>query len=200
MSKIHINIIDMAGHEAGLPLPNDKPLNSLIPAIVTLLDLSQDHKYRLFSNRLQRVLSMNGTLYTNGTLDDDILRIVPAPTTIDLELELLDEPSPGAKLILPNQTRITVGRGSGNDLVIRHAAVSRQHGEFLWQDGLHIYRDLNSANGSYINNQIVTEPMPISPGSILSLGENIRLVYQEIESDADMFDSKPYMVKLPNFR
>lgn len=180
MAKIPITLTDMAGYQANLSLPEDKLLSSLVPAIVTLLDLSQEYEYRLFAPRLQRVLSMHGTLYSNGILADDVLRVVPTPASRALEFELINEPSPNTRLVIPDQPVISIGRGSENDVVIRHAAISRQHGELLWQDGIHIYRDLNSANGSYINYQIVTEPMPISPGSILGLGENVRLVYQQV--------------------
>ncbi len=189
MPKIHVHVVDMAGHQTVLPLPNDKPIHEIIPAIVTLLDLQDTDtegrllNYRLFSPRLQRVLAMNGTLYSNGVLNDDTVRIAPAPSSINLELELLDDPSPGACLYLPSKPCITIGRGSQNDIVVRHAAISRQHGELIWQNDLHIYRDLNSANGSYINGQVVTEPMPISPGSILSLSESVRLVYQEAATE-----------------
>lgn len=190
MSKIELNIIDMAGNRFALPLPHGKPLHDLIPAIVTMLDLTnfdiegQSLHYQLFSPRLQRVLSLNGTLYSNGILAGDGLWIVPCHTSRELEFELLDEPNPGARIAIPEQPRVTIGRGPENDIAIRHPAVSRQHGELIWQDGLHIYRDLNSANGSYINNQIVTEPMPIATGSILNLGEAVRLVYQPIRHPA----------------
>lgn len=201
MPKIHVNVIDMAGHQTVLPLPNDKPIYDIIPAIVTLLDLQQSDTeeqmlhYRLFSPRLQRVLAMNGTLYSNGVLNDDTLRIAPAPSSINLELELLDDPSPGARLYLPNKTSITIGRGSQNDIVVRHAAISRKHGELIWQNDLHIYRDLNSANGSYINGQVVTEPMPISPGSILNLSESVRLVYQETSDEVPDDDAEANVVE-----
>lgn len=190
MSKIELNIIDMAGNRFALPLPHGKPLMALIPAIVTMLDLTNvdsdglNLHYQLFSPRLQRVLSLNGTLYSNGILAGDGLRIVPVHSSRQLEFEVLDEPTPGVRIAIPEQPRVTIGRGPENDIAIRHPAVSRQHGELIWQDGIHIYRDLNSANGSYINNQIVTEPMPIATGSILNLGEAVRLVYQPIRKPA----------------
>lgn len=184
MSKIQISLIDMAGNLSLLPLPDDKPLPQLIPSIVTLLDLTNTDTdgrlldYRLFSRRLQRVLSYEGTLFSNGVLEDDQLRIVPAPLTDKLELLMLTEPEPGTRLILEPRSRVTLGRGSDNDIIIRHVAISRHHGEFTWQDGLHIYRDLGSANGSTVNNQIVSEPMPIAVGSTLVLSDTVRMSYQ----------------------
>lgn len=189
MTKIQISLIDMAGNISQLPLPDEKPLKQLTPSIVTLLDLTETDvegrllDYRLFSRRLQRVLSYEGTLFTNGILEDDQLRIVPSPYTEKLELIMISEPEPGTHLVLEPRSRITIGRGSDNDIIIRHVAVSRNHGEFIWQDGLHIYRDLGSANGSTVNNQIVSEPMPISVGSILTLADSVRMRYQEAKSD-----------------
>jgi hypothetical protein len=179
MPKIDVTVIDMAGNSSTLPLPNDKPLQELLPALVTLLSLSPGLSYRLFSPRFQRVLDMNGSLYSNGIHVEDMLRVASIAASSNIELELLDEPAPGTRLPLPHQTEVSIGRGSENDLIIQDDSVSREHGKFIWKDGLHIYHDLNSANGSYINNQVVSEPMPIGPGSILSLGENIRLIYQE---------------------
>ncbi|PJF43923.1 MAG: hypothetical protein CUN55_06590 [Phototrophicales bacterium] len=186
MAKIEVRVIDSAGNQTYLPLPNDRPLNELIPAIVTLLDLNTALSYRIFAPRFQRVLIGTQSLYANGIQDSDTIRLVTPPQTTQVELELLDEPSPGARLALPQQNIVKIGRGSINDIVIAHPSISREHGEFIWQDGIHIFRDLNSANGSMINNQVVSEPTPISLGSILTLGDSVRLVYQEISPHYDI--------------
>ena len=185
MTKIDVHVLDSAGHETILPLPNDKALSELLPAVITLLNLTDDLDYRIFSPRFQRVLNLTGTLYSNGVQTNDTLRIVTVSTSMYLELEMLSEPNLGQRLSLPQQALIKIGRGSENDIVIRHHSISRFHGEFQWIDGLHIYRDLHSANGSFINNQVVSEPIPISPGSILALGDHIRLLYQDTPSGYD---------------
>lgn len=177
----------MAGNVTDLPLPDNKPIRALLPSLVTLLDLTekdqqgQELDYRLYSRRLQQILAPDDTLTANGIMPDDQLRIVPMSPVESREFEMITEPSSGTRLPLYPNARIAIGRGPDNDIIIRHAAVSRQHGELVWQDGVHIYRDLNSANGSYINNQPVSEPMPISLGSILSLGESVRLRYQTMD-------------------
>lgn len=186
MPKIEVHVIDSAGNHADLPLPNDKPIHELVPAIVTLLDLNPALSYRVFAPRFQRVLDPSNTLYANGIQDHDVIRLVTPPTTTQLELELLDDPNPGARLALPEQSAVKIGRGSVNDIVIAHPSVSREHGEFIWQDGLHIFRDLNSANGTMINNQVVSEPTPISLGSIVTLGDSVRLIYQEVSPTYDV--------------
>ena len=185
MPKIKVDIIDTMGNITKLPLPNDKPMTELMPSIITLADLAKTDEfkrkfdYRLFSRRLLTVLSDTGTLYSNGVMEGDQLRIAPAPFNTYLEFELLTPPEPGTIISLPPRSHLTLGRGSQNHIVIRDPIVSREHGEVLWQDGVHIYRDLNSANGSYINNLPITEPTPLTINSVLSLGETVRLRYQE---------------------
>lgn len=197
MSKIDVHVIDSAGNQTILPLPNDKPLNELVWAIITLLDLNPTLSYRIYSPRFQNVLATDSTLYTNGIQDGDVIRMVTPPGDGNLELELLDDPNPGARLPIPQQGTIKIGRGSANEIVIAHPSISREHGEFIWQDGLHIYRDLNSANGSMINNQVVADPVPLSLGSILTLGDSVRIIYQtaspmyDQSMDGDEGTSKP---------
>jgi sigma-B regulation protein RsbU (phosphoserine phosphatase) len=47
--------------------------------------------------------------------------------------------------------RFTLGRSSGNDLVIGQGGVSRFHAEVLVQDGEYLLRDLCSKTGTYVN-------------------------------------------------
>lgn len=184
MPKIQVNLIDMAGNITSLPLPDNKPLYTLIPPIIVLLDLFETDAagnqltYRLFSRQLQSVLDPEITLAYSGVPTNDFLRLVPILEEVALELELISEPSPGTRIPLFSKERITIGRGSENDIIIRDSSISRQHGELVWQNGIHIFRDLNSSNGSYVNNQAVSEPTPLALGSILLLGETIRLRYQ----------------------
>ena len=46
-----------------------------------------------------------------------------------------------------NQTVITFGRDSGNDIVLSSQIVSRHHGRFLYENGQLIIEDGNSKNG-----------------------------------------------------
>ncbi len=55
----------------------------------------------------------------------------------------------------PVENRVSIGRASGGstcELQIASAIVSRNHGEIFIADGKFYYRDLNSTNGTYINN------------------------------------------------
>ena len=69
------------------------------------------------------------------------------------------------KLRLPS----TVGRGRGTTIMLPHPLVSRQHCELFESDGQLMVRDLGSLNGTFVNNQRVTES-PLPPGELLTIG------------------------------
>ncbi len=72
---------------------------------------------------------------------------------------------------------ITIGRGENNDVVIPHASVSRQHARLMRRDGGFELMDLNSTNGSYVDDRQIHGSAFLSAGSQLRLGD-IRFVLQ----------------------
>lgn len=86
-----------------------------------------------------------------------------------------------AKLVILNQgmtgrtfepiiERSTVGRVEDNAFQIADGSVSSHHAEILLRGGELVIRDLDSTNGSYINNERITESV-LKPGQILRLGQ-----------------------------
>jgi ABC-type multidrug transport system ATPase subunit/pSer/pThr/pTyr-binding forkhead associated (FHA) protein len=71
----------------------------------------------------------------------------------------------------------SVGRGPGCDIVANHTSVSRKHGEFVFADGSWVYRDLGSANKSWVAGRSVTK-VPISSVAEIGLGRDTELVLQ----------------------
>jgi pSer/pThr/pTyr-binding forkhead associated (FHA) protein len=72
----------------------------------------------------------------------------------------------------------TIGRGRGATLVLPHPLVSRQHCELFEANGQLMVRDLGSLNGTFINNQRVTESA-LAPGELLTVGTvTFRAVYE----------------------
>jgi predicted component of type VI protein secretion system len=69
------------------------------------------------------------------------------------------------KLRLPS----TVGRGRGTTIMLPHPLVSRQHCELYEANGQLMVRDLGSLNGTFVNNQRITES-PLPPGELLTIG------------------------------
>jgi pSer/pThr/pTyr-binding forkhead associated (FHA) protein len=78
------------------------------------------------------------------------------------------------KLKLPS----TIGRGRGTAIILPHPLVSRQHCELFEVDGQLMVRDLGSLNGTFVNNERVTES-PIAPDELLTVGTvTFRAVYE----------------------
>jgi FHA domain-containing protein/integrin beta-like protein len=66
---------------------------------------------------------------------------------------------------------VTLGRGEDNDLVIPHASVSRAHARLMRRNGIFELTDLNSTNGSYVNEQPVHGSVRVSSGNQVRLGD-----------------------------
>ena len=66
---------------------------------------------------------------------------------------------------------VTLGRGEDNDLVIPHASVSRAHARLMRRNGVFELTDLNSTNGSYVNEQPVHGSVQVSSGNQVRLGD-----------------------------
>jgi FHA domain len=78
-------------------------------------------------------------------------------------------PLPSEYSLLKDET--TMGRGTENDLVVPHASVSRAHARIQRRNGAYQLIDLNSTNGTFLNDQQVHGSVPLSPGSEVRLGE-----------------------------
>jgi len=78
------------------------------------------------------------------------------------------------ELALPS----TIGRGRGTAIVLPHPLVSRQHCELFELDGQLMVRVLGSLNGTFVNNQRITES-PLAPNELLTVGTvTFRAVYE----------------------
>jgi pSer/pThr/pTyr-binding forkhead associated (FHA) protein len=77
-----------------------------------------------------------------------------------------------------NVDRTTIGRVEDNTFQIADASVSSHHCEVLLRGGEVVIRDLNSTNGSYINDAQITE-------SVLKPGQKLRLGQIELKLEAE---------------
>lgn len=66
--------------------------------------------------------------------------------------------------------QLFVGRSSGCDLVLTDSTVSRCHARLIPRDGLWVFHDLCSTNGSYLNGRRV-QRCQLRPGDRLVLGK-----------------------------
>ncbi|MBN1963923.1 MAG: FHA domain-containing protein [Anaerolineae bacterium] len=90
------------------------------------------------------------------------------------------DPNTGAtqEFVLMEGATASIGRSPSNDICIPERHVSRRHAVISYRDGIFIISDLGSANGTYVNNQKLTDPFP------LASGDAIRLFVPELEFSA----------------
>ena len=66
---------------------------------------------------------------------------------------------------------MTIGRGATNDIILRDARASRAHARLAWgADGCTI-ADLDSANGTRVNGQIIQRTL-LQPGDTIAIGDS----------------------------
>jgi len=105
-------------------------------------------------------------------------------------LHILTEGFPQKSFDLPEGVT-SVGREDDNAIHIADASLSANHGEFIVSGGAAVFRDLDSTNGSFLENdqQIVGE-VSIPEGTIFRLGSVIvQLVNGHIEPDQSKRDT-----------
>jgi hypothetical protein len=83
------------------------------------------------------------------------------------------DPIPAEYALLKDE--VTLGRGEDNDIMIPHASISRAHARLTRRDGAYELTDLNSTNGSYVNDRPVHGNAMVATGSEIRLGD-IRFV------------------------
>jgi pSer/pThr/pTyr-binding forkhead associated (FHA) protein len=67
----------------------------------------------------------------------------------------------------------TIGRAPINQIVLNDTLASRRHAELRCEGNVLIIRDLNSTNGTFLNEVPLTAPRTVQPGDILRIGSTI---------------------------
>ena len=92
-------------------------------------------------------------------------------------------PTPGATYSLEGD-QIVIGRDSNNGVAINDAEISRKHARLTFQGGKYVLDDLGSTNGTFVNGQRLAGPVVLKSGDVVSLGEQIVLVFDALSVDA----------------
>src|ERR1700733_7713562 len=71
------------------------------------------------------------------------------------------------------QQQITLGRANDATLVLDDDYASSRHARIFPQDGQWIVEDLGSTNGTYLDRQKVTRPMPVPVGVPIRIGKTV---------------------------
>jgi pSer/pThr/pTyr-binding forkhead associated (FHA) protein len=67
--------------------------------------------------------------------------------------------------------QVTIGRGPENTLIINDADVSRQHALLVFSDGQVTINDLNSTNGTFVDNRKISVATVLQPDAKISIGK-----------------------------
>src|SRR5262245_53419794 len=74
---------------------------------------------------------------------------------------------------------MVLGRDPSVDIVLNSPGVSRQHARITLQGYQYLIEDLGSSNGTFLNGQQITGPVPLRPNDQVALGSTLVLVFQE---------------------
>ncbi len=66
---------------------------------------------------------------------------------------------------------LTVGRASGNDVVLPEGGVSRRHARFFLEGAAVMVEDAGSANGTFVDGERIEGPTPMGPRTQVSVGD-----------------------------
>ena len=72
-----------------------------------------------------------------------------------------------------HQDVTTIGRINGNDLVISERTVSRRHARLWFSDGRWYLEDLQSANGTLVNNIRIYQPVVLNDNDVIHFGDEV---------------------------
>ena len=70
-----------------------------------------------------------------------------------------------------DKAETSIGRAVGNDICIENLAVSNQHARIVKQKGQYVIEDLNSTNGTFVDEQRVNR-LPLSNGQQITIGKH----------------------------
>ncbi len=89
----------------------------------------------------------------------------------ELTLEIVEGPDAGRQL--PLQGSVVIGRSPQADITLDDLQVSRQHARVTSSNGAAVVEDLNSANGTFINQSELHGPARLDPGDELLIGVTV---------------------------
>ncbi len=97
---------------------------------------------------------------------------------------------------------IRIGRGDDNDIILEDPSrsISRFHAEIVLNpDGRSILTDLKSANGTFVNEQILDGPVALAQDDVVRIGP-YRLVFRDTQSHHAVAAPKSQPPPLPSFQ
>jgi len=96
---------------------------------------------------------------------------------------------------------VTIGRAEGMSLTVGHSSISRRHAEIVYANGRYALRDLQSKNGTFVNDQRLDAETVVllKPGDTVKFGD-VSFAFQtrKVDPSASMLLSKHNLHLLSN--
>jgi pSer/pThr/pTyr-binding forkhead associated (FHA) protein len=115
---------------------------------------------------------------------------------MELKLIVLAGAKDGTQIPL-KKDKFVIGRASECTLRAGSEAISRRHCAILRTDGVWTARDLGSRNGTYVNDQKIEQPTPLSVGDELRVGPLKFRVEEYVKQGPDSKAPKPAQAAAP---
>jgi sulfite reductase (NADPH) flavoprotein alpha-component len=95
--------------------------------------------------------------------------------------------------------QIVIGRDSGTaDLVVNDPLVSRRHARVSWMATEYVIEDLNSTNGTILNDELLIKPHRLKSGDRIGIGQSILLFQVEGEkAQGEPMTNRTHVPKSP---
>lgn len=106
------------------------------------------------------------------------------------QLKMRSGPNPGMTFPLELE-EILLGRDLANDITIGDPEISRRHVRFFMRDDNIFMEDLGSTNGTFLNSERISSPKQLRVGDVITLGENVVLVFEKSSVDLDATTVSP---------
>lgn len=121
--------------------------------------------------------------------------------TNGFRLVVTQGPQPGQTFPLDKEI-MNVGRDPGNEIVINHPQISRQHARLMRQGGLMVLEDLDSRNGTFVNGIRLATPHTLANGDVVGMGDSVTMTFygETAESPETMvMSTQPGIPTAPSF-
>lgn len=120
-----------------------------------------------------------------------VAQLEPVSAAARPYLEIRQEGGAASQRALP-AGKLVIGRGAACDLVLNHPSVSRRHAELdRLPDGRWVIRDLNSRNGTRVNEMAVFE-QAMRPGDLIQIGQfALRLISEDAPATGSRAGAAP---------
>lgn len=93
----------------------------------------------------------------------------PESSAPDAHLRVEVGPEPGKVFLLGSES--VIGRSAENDVSVPDETVSARHAKISYQKGSWWLEDLDSRNGTLLNQSVVEQPAALSAGDRIDLGQ-----------------------------